>query len=276
MGMFSRNPRQRQNTTKKDYKNFFKPSFGYQTALLQGIGSRERQEDSCAFVNDHDVLRIHQNGLLAIVADGMGGMADGKKASTMAVTSLLKSFDELDMSKDVSPQIRDAFFLANERVFNLLDGYGGSTAILCLFYHEKLWFASVGDSGLYMLRNQQLNRLNRRHTLCNDIMLKTIRRGSTDPSEGRNNPESHALSSFLGMEELSNVDYLLKPINLEPGDVLLICSDGIDGTLDEEVIISCLEQETPEYSCFAIENEIKKKAKKYQDNYTGLIVRCVK
>lgn len=274
MGIFSRKPRQ--NTVKREYQALFNPSFGYQTAVLQGIGSRENQEDSYAFVNDHDVLKIHQNGLLAIVADGMGGMADGKKASTTAVTSLLKSFDEFDTSKDISQQIRDAFYLASERVFNLLDGYGGSTAILCLFYHEKLWFASVGDSGLYMLRNQQLNRLNRRHTLCNDIMLKTIRRGSTDPSEGRDNPESHALASFLGMEELSGVDYLLKPLNLEPGDVLLLCSDGIDGTLDEDVIISCLEQETPEYCSFAIENEIKKKSKTHQDNYTGLIVRCVK
>lgn len=274
MRMFSKNPNQ--NTAKREYRALFKPSFGYQTAILQGIGSRENQEDSYAFVNDHDVLKINQNGLLAVVADGMGGMADGKKASTMAVTSLLKGFEEFDLSKDLSPQIRDAFYLANEEVFNLLNGYGGSTAILCMFYHGKLWFASVGDSGLYMLRNQQLNRLNRRHTLCNDIMLKTIRRGSTDPSEGRNNPESHALSSFLGMEELSGVDYLLRPLNLEPGDVLLICSDGIDGTLDEDVIISCLEQETPEYCSFAIENEIKKKSKKYQDNYTGLIIRCVK
>lgn len=274
MAIFSRQPKP--NTTKRECQTIFKPSFGYQTALLQGIGSRERQEDSYAFVNDHDVLKIHQNGLLAIVADGMGGMADGKKASVMAVTSLLKSFDELDMSNGISLQIRDAFYLANERVFNLLNGYGGSTAVLCLFYHEKLWFASVGDSSIYMLRNQQLNRLNIRHTLCNDVMLKTIRRGSADPSEGRDNPEAHALSSFLGMEELSGIDYLLRPLALKPGDVLLLCSDGIDGTLDEDIIISCLEQETPEYSCFAIENEIKKKAKKYQDNYTGLIIRCVK
>lgn len=266
----------KQNTTKGEYKVSVCPAFGYQTAFLQGIGNREKQEDSYSFVNDHDVLKIHQNGLLAIVADGMGGMADGKKASTMATTSLLNSFDEFDMSKDISSQIHDAFYIANERVYNLLDGYGGSTAILCLIYHEKLWFASVGDSSLYMLRDQQLNRLNKRHTLCNDIMLKTIRRGSIDPSEGRNDPEAHALSSFLGMEQLSGVDYLLRPLGLEPGDVLLLCSDGIDGTLDEDMIISCLEQKTPEYCCFAIENEIKKKAKKYQDNYTGLIIRCVK
>lgn len=267
--------RRRQPAQNKVYMSTPDNSIGYQTAFLQGIGSREKQEDTFSFVNDHDVLRINQEGLLAIAADGMGGMADGKTASTAAVSSLLQSFAAFDRSAELSSQIYNAFCIASEKVYHILGGSGGSTAILCLFYRERLWFASVGDSGLYLLRNQQLNRLNRRHTVCTDVMFKTLKVGSLDPSGGKNDPEAHALSSFLGMEELSNVDYLIHPLCLEAGDVFLICSDGVDGTLDEETISACLMQSTPEYSCYALECEIKKCAKPYQDNYTGLVIRCV-
>lgn len=265
---------------RKSYKSTYNvpsvPAFGYQTAIVQGIGSRDDQEDAFSFVNDHDVLKIQQEGLLAVVADGMGGMADGKEASAAAISSLIKSFYDIDRSKNIPSQIYNAIHLANEKINDLLKGLGGSTVVFCMFYKEKLWFASVGDSGLYLMRNQQLNRLNRRHTLCNQIMLKTLHSGSLDPSEGRNDSQANALSSYLGTENLSEVDYLLKPFCLEPGDVVLLCSDGIDGTLDEDTIISCLNQTTPEYSCYALENKIIKRAKRYQDNYTGLVVRCVK
>ncbi len=270
MGFFSR----RKNRAQKPAA----PSdqMGYLCAALQGIGSRENQEDAVAVVNDADVIRVRQEGLFAVVADGMGGMADGRAASSAAVASLLESFSALNRGGNIAGQLHDAMYRASGEVHGRLGGEGGSTAIACVLYQEKLWFASVGDSYLFLLRDHQLNRLNREHNMRHKIYRQTMERGSIDPAPGRENVEAAALTEFLGMDGMDNVDFLLKPLPLCPGDVLLICSDGVGGVLDETVLSACLSQETPKYMCTAMEQEILKKASPNQDNYTAVVIRCVK
>ncbi len=250
------------------------PALGYRTASVQGIGSREDQEDAFLFVNDRDVVRSRQEGLFAVVADGMGGMASGQEASAIAIASLADSFSFFDRNEALAPQLRQALCEASGKVFQRLNGLGGSTAIVCHIFREQLWFACVGDSSLYLLRDQQLNRLNQEHTVCTQRYEEALLSGSTDPSSGRNDPQSHAVTSFLGREELNQIDCLLRPLPLQAGDVLLLCSDGVSGTLSEETLLACLQQETPEYSCIAMEEEIKTRNKPGQDNYTALVIRC--
>lgn len=252
------------------------PALGYRTASVQGIGSREDQEDAFLFVNDRDVVRTQQEGLFAVVADGMGGMASGQEASAIAIASLSNSFSSFDRGEALAPQLRQALCEASGKVFQRLGGLGGSTAIVCLVFREQLWFACVGDSPLYLLRDQQLNRLNQEHTVCTQRYEEALLSGSTDPSPGRNDPQAHAVTSFLGQEELEQVDSVLLPFPLQHGDVLLLCSDGVSGTLSEETLLACLQQETPEYSCIAMEQEIRKQNKPGQDNYTALVIRCEK
>ena len=221
------------------------PALGYRTASVQGIGSREDQEDAFLFVNDRDVVRSRQEGLFAVVADGMGGMASGQEASAIAIASLADSFSSFDRNEALAPQLRQALCEASGKVFQRLNGLGGSTAIVCHIFREQLWFACVGDSSLYLLRDQQLNRLNQEHTVCTQRYEEALLSGSTDPSSGRNDPQSHAVTSFLGREELNQIDCLLRPLPLQAGDVLLLCSDGVSGTLSEETLLACLQQETP-------------------------------
>lgn len=249
---------------------------GFQTASLQGIGSRESQEDAFFLLNDRDVLKAQEEGLFAVVADGMGGMADGRAASSAAVSSLAESFSTMDWDEDPVVQLEEAIRLAGDRVCRLLGGQGGSTAVACMFYQERLWFASVGDSGLYLLRDGQLNRLNRPHNMRHQIYLRELRAGNTDPSAGRNHVETDALTSFLGMDGMEEVDLLHRPLSLEPGDVLLLCSDGVSGVLSEELLTACLGQDTLTYICTAMDQEIIKRALPHQDNYTAVVIRCVK
>lgn len=252
------------------------PALGYRTASVQGIGSREDQEDAFLFVNDRDVVRSRQEGLFAVVADGMGGMASGQEASAIAIASLADSFSSFDRNEALAPQLRQALCEASGKVFQRLNGLGGSTAIVCHIFREQLWFACVGDSSLYLLRDQQLNRLNREHTVCTQRYEEALLSGSTDPSAGRNDSQSYAVTSFLGQEELEQVDSVLRPFPLQQGDVVLLCTDGVSGTLSEETLLDCLQQETPEYSCIAMEQEIRKQNKPGQDNYTALVIRCEK
>ena len=246
----------------------------YQTANLQGIGTRAQQEDSFGFVNVLDVTKIREKGLLAIVADGMGGMKGGKAASDTAVASIREDFEKFDYSGDLAQQLRNSVDNANERIYDMLDGAGGTTLISCLFYREKLYFACVGDSYLYLKRGNHLYSLNRKHSVLYDEFLRTIRNSDFDPSVARENEEKHALSCFLGMEMLDDIDYLRRPLKLLGGDILLLCSDGVGGVLSEEGVISCLNMPVAKDMCSELEKEILKQNLKYQDNYTALVIKC--
>lgn len=246
----------------------------YRAANLQGLGERQRQEDSFAFSNSTDVTKIREKGLLAVVADGMGGMKDGKLASETAIQSIRSDFEQFDYDDDISLQLCDAMYNANEKVYATLCGEGGSTAVICLFYNEKLYFANIGDSYLILRRNGQIYHLNRKHTVFRRECSALIRNGKTDPSEFRLNPECDALTQFLGMSEINDIDCFRKPLTLESGDIVLLCSDGVGGVLSEEELNFCLDKTSPEAMCSTIEQAILAKGRMYQDNYTALVVQC--
>lgn len=246
----------------------------YRVANLQGIGARSQQEDAFAFVNATDVTEMKRSGLLALVADGMGGMEGGKVAGEKAVSAMKASFQAMDRNGDLARLLHDSVLEAGQQVFEALGGRGGSTLVACLIYDEQLYFASVGDSYLYLLRDGELLRLNRAHNIRQEEWMETIRSGSMDPEPARANKEADALTQFLGMNELDDVDHLRRPLHLREGDVLLLCSDGVAGVLTEEVLCSCLSGENPAQMCNELEQAILSQNRKFQDNYTALILRC--
>lgn len=243
---------------------------------LQGIGSRKRQEDSFAFVNAFDVTKISEKGLFAVLADGMGGMKDGKVASETAIAILREEFLNFDYEKNLAEQLHKSVICASEAVLGTLEGDGGSTVVACLVYNNQLYFASVGDSFLYLKRDHALYRMNREHNLLHQKYLQTIRRGSIDPGPARNCKEKAALTQFLGMEDMNEVDYLHRPFPLKENDVLLLCSDGVGDVIPKEELLKCLEQAEPGEMCRQMEQQIKLANKPYQDNYTALVIQCEK
>lgn len=246
----------------------------YRAAQLQQTGTRPHQEDSFAFVNISDVTLMRTQGLLAVVADGMGGMKDGKVASEAAIRRIKADFESMDRSADISAQLRDSMIRANDEIFATLGAQGGSTGIICVFFNESLYYASVGDSYLILKRGDSLYHLNRKQNMFTRVCLQQLREGSVDRTPAETNPEKAALTAYLGMRELRDVDYVLRPIPLLDGDVILICSDGVGGVLKEEQLRSCLSAETPELMCRDMHKGIVAAGRKYQDNYTALVVRC--
>ncbi len=248
----------------------------YRIANLQGVGQRQRQEDSFTLANAFDVKAMNRDGLLFVVCDGMGGMKDGKEASEAAIASIRQSFANLNRQGDIAEQIKEALFQASDKVEALIGGVGGSTAILSIIYDEKLYYASVGDSYYYLKRGEDIYRLNREHNMCNQICMECLREGNMDPSEGRADAEATALTQFIGMVGLSDIDCSVRPLPLKEGDVLLACSDGVGGTIDENEVLVALRLEDPQDMCAAMEQGIINHAKFNQDNYTAIVVKCVK
>ena len=248
----------------------------YRLANLQGVGAREHQEDSFVVVNAFDVMRIKEQGLFFAVCDGMGGMADGALASQTAVQSLRTSFMSMDRSDDLAAQLRDSIFQASSEVESRIGGDGGSTVVACLVYQENLYYASVGDSFLYLLRNNTLYRMNREQNVCHQSYMEVIRGGGIDPSDYQDQSDAAALTGFLGMIGLDDVDCSVRPFPLREGDILLACSDGVGGVISENEVREILSLPSEQDMCQQMEQKLINYARANQDNYTAFVVKCVK
>lgn len=250
------------------------PLLSYQVANLQQKGARPYQEDSFAFVNALDVTEIRENGLMAIVADGMGGMEAGKQVSEMAVSCMVSAFGQMQRNGDLAVQLRNAVVAADDALVQRFKGVGGTTLISCIIYDQKLYFASVGDSYLYLARGGNLYRLNREQNYRHQLYAEAIAAGSIDPTEADQDPDGHRLSAFLGMGGLSDLDYLRQPLPLRDGDILLLCSDGVGGVVTESQIIQNLSNNSAAEMCLNLDESVRRASRVHQDNYTALVIRC--
>lgn len=272
MSFLGRLFRRREETRQPD--SAVRRLLAYRVANLQGQGNRRNQEDSFAFVNAMDVTKIRREGLLAMVADGMGGMEDGKLVSEAAVAELVDQFSRLDRDGDIAEQLVGGILHANDRLYSLFQGAGGTTAVVCLFFQETLYWASVGDSCIYLKRGEGLYRLNREQNYRAELYLEAVRLGRLDVSEADSDPNGPRLSQFLGKDKLDEVDASLRPLELMSGDTLLLCSDGVGGVLDENALSACLAESSPALACAKIEERIYAANREHQDNYTALVVKC--
>ena len=246
----------------------------YSVANLQGVGRRERQEDSFAFVNAIDTERMEKEGLYCIVADGMGGMEDGKAASERAVSVLTEDFRNLDRLGGLPGSMLHSINRANDEVFSMLKGRGGCTAAVCLLFEEKLYALSVGDSFIFLLRDGKLCQVNREQNRMNELYMESIREGFPDPYRARQDWEAAALTQYIGMPLLDDVDILRRPLKLKDGDKLLLCSDGVGGTIPREELFKVLSELSPSAACMELDFLIQGRNLPGQDNYTALVVQC--
>ncbi len=180
----------------------------------QSQGVREKQEDCYGFC----ALGSGPNAaLLLALADGMGGHARGEVASALAVDTFLRRFDPRPAG--VRSGMLDALQQANTEIGQETARRGGSfaemgtTFVGVLFHRDELHWISVGDSPLFLCRGGALQRLNEEH------VVQPVSTGSGD---------SAALTSALVGGKIPYIDAPEKALRLEPGDVVVCASDGIN------------------------------------------------
>lgn len=236
----------------------------------QHIGQREQQQDAFGFSDlDHADL-VTRQGALAVVADGMGGMAMGQEASNLAKKVMLESFEQ---NGHLPPDqvLLQSLKTANDAVYHMASEAGlahqvGTTLVAVLIRDGFLYWISVGDSRIYLFRNHELAPLNIEHTYARHL-LQEIKSGQLTPEQAALHPERQALTSFVGMERLIEIDRNIKPFVLLPGDRLMLCSDGVHGTLtDHELgdILTVHQEDAAE----AIVNYVLDRNIPHQDNAT--------
>lgn len=231
-------------------------------ANLQGIGSREEQQDAFGLSR---MDRYEEDGLLAVLCDGMGGMAEGRMIAMETASELVSIFPWADGS-DIPGWISQR----SNRVYQQFRGYGGTTLVVAFLTKNRLSFWCVGDSDLFLLREGMLYELNIRQEYKNELALRAL--GGTFPvEEAFHDPQAGALSEYIGKEEVK-CDYNRIPFLLKPEDALLLCSDGVSDTLSLKQIREAMAL-SPQACCDKLEEEVLAAGKPNQDNYTAIVLK---
>lgn len=234
------------------------------------IGSRPSQQD-CSGV----AAVAGGRGTLAVLADGMGGLSDSERVSKKVVKSMLYHGAQLG-PEDMDGALRELTEQVNEDVNQMLGEDGlcksGSTLVAALVEDGAFHWLSVGDSRVYLYRNGKLIQLNQEHTQFQERM-EEILDGGVSYDQARDDPDSAKLSSFIGMGELRHIDESLYRIRLNPGERILLMSDGVFTTLPEKDMEQILAQFSDvRQAAGAIEQQILDADVLGQDNFTVIVL----
>lgn len=240
-----------------------------------GIGARSKQQDSFGVSQmQEDVIR--DKGILAILADGMGGMANGEKASMATVISCLNYFDTHDMSESVSDDMLAMAENANVEVKDVLGdsrGASGSTLVGVHIKDGEMFWVSVGDSRIFLYRDGELQQISRDHNYA-AVLQERVEAGEITQEEALCDPQKDALTSYIGIEFLEEIDYNTESLALFEGDKILLTSDGVYNTLTTEEIEDALKFSAGR-AMMHLGMQVEGKKKKNQDNYTALVLEVV-
>ena len=210
-----------------------------------------------------EVMEAHQHGHLFVVADGMGGHAGGEVASRLATETIeefmldaLKWFMDLradDENDEVIAKLQAALKEADAEIIRAaekrpkLQGMG-TTLTLAFFLRGELFVAHAGDSRASLFRHGHLARLTRDHTLAAEL----VRRGELAPEKVATHKLRHVVTNIVG-GPTPGVVAEVAHATVEPGDRLLLCTDGLsDMVPDAEIAELMRAHPDPEDSCHAL------------------------
>jgi PPM family protein phosphatase len=245
---------------------------GVEVAALTDIGcQRENNEDGYAYWEPEGDDLFARLGRLAVIADGMGGCEGGQHASRIAVDTVCKAYAG---STSDSPQQRllGAFGEANALIQQkaredpALHGMG-TTLTACALVATELSFAHVGDSRLFLVRAGQVRQLTHDHSL----VARLIESGTIRPEEADTHPQRHVLTAAVGVTEDLQPDHPLQPVQLESGDILVICTDGLWGQVSGPEMVHILESAGVQDGAKALVDLAKKRGG--PDNITLQVLR---
>jgi len=243
----------------------------------QHIGSRAEQQDDFGCSSLGDQTFVDHGGVLVVVTDGMGGMAQGREASQVAKHAILEHYAKKTPEEAISDALWSSLLAANARVVEFAATLGlekqiGTTLVAAVVRGNELYWIAVGDSHIYLCRGQEIRQLNTDHDYAQHLS-QAVAQGQMEPEEASNHPWRHALTSYLGIPVLTEIDRNEKPVLLLPGDRILLCSDGLYRTLPTTDIIPLLDQH-PQAAAEALVQATLAQGRQRQDNVTVVIIAC--
>lgn len=237
------------------------------------LGTREYQQDSLYAQRLND-------GALGIVCDGMGGLSGGELASKTALKTMLSLFSA---QKDMTTTIPDFLYRAavemDKAVVRLTDKQGnllnaGTTAVAAIIQDGRLYWMSVGDSKLYLIRDNCLMTINREHNYRLQLDAQLEKGEITKAHYNNEIARGEALISYIGMGNVQLIDVNQQAIQLKNGDKVLLCSDGLYKCISEQMILETMKQcgNRIEYGVSMLMDLVKKSTKRHKDNTSVVLM----
>ena len=199
------------------------------TAAITDPGRKRRQNED-AFVREPPLFAV---------ADGMGGAQAGEIASRLAAAALRQPGD--DAPADGRERVVTLVEEANRRVYQratedeAVSGMG-TTMTVALFEDGAVWIGHVGDSRAYLIRDGALEQLTEDHSLVAEL----VRSGKLSPEEAEVHPQRSVITRALGTE--ADVDVDAFSVLPKPGDLFMLCSDGLTSMVADDVLLSIVER----------------------------------
>jgi protein phosphatase len=236
----------------------------YAAAAVTDRGrKRPSNEDAFGFSVEHGVY---------VVCDGMGGAAAGEIASSLAVDEMMRLLTSRDASRALIDDAEEAVASANAAIFSRaqhshnLSGMG-TTLVTLLVGDQSGWMINVGDSRGYRMRNSRLEQI----TLDHSLVEEQVRLGRMDRLEAQRSPFKNVITRALGTQMRVTPDVF--ELENEPGDLFMLCSDGLTRELDDSTIEWILKLDLPLQDLCARLVEAANDAGGH-DNITCLLVRA--
>lgn len=226
---------------------------GVEISSQSDIGClRENNEDSFGYWEPEDDTQFLRKGRLAVVADGMGGYEGGQEASSMAVETVSSVYGDRN-GLDPQQDLNEALLAAHERVRQ--HGFAhprlrgmGTTCTAVALVGNALHYAHVGDSRLYLVRDGKITQVTRDHSYVGRL----VESGVISREEAERHPQRNILTAALGTSADLIMDSPGHPEPLLPGDVLILCSDGLWGQMQDAEILQAVQEGAPEAAGHAL------------------------
>ncbi len=237
---------------------------------------RPQNEDCILFCRPADPDVLEAKGVLAVVADGMGGHQAGEVASRLAVDAIRLGYFEAPAGRkhDISPgrALRDAFLHANASVYRLSRQQDrcrgmGTTATALVVKGNLAFYAHIGDSRIYRIRDRECRQLSVDHT----VVQQMLQDGLIEPGEAEAHPERNVLTRALGTHPEIEVDLVPEPLALQPGDCFLLCSDGLYDPVRDDELLDAVRSTEPQAACRILVDKARERGG--HDNISVIVVR---
>jgi protein phosphatase len=243
---------------------------------------RKVNEDDFLCLKLNDLLKVENpvaDLYLCIVADGMGGRNAGEVASSMAVHEIVEFIKdkyisvliEKDTTEDkIFDLIREAIYYSNDRIYkkSLLNSEYvgmGTTLSMILIKDNFLYYGHVGDSRIYLVRENKISKLTDDHSLVAEL----VKQGTIKPEEANSHPQKNIITRALGTEYDIEAD--LGKYETMDGDYILLCTDGLSNLIsDNEILELVLAATDVEHACDLLINKAKENGG--FDNITVVVI----
>jgi serine/threonine protein phosphatase PrpC len=231
---------------------------------MRGKNNEDRYSISAFYVDENQRVP----SVFAMVSDGIGGHRAGEVAAEIAVETINQVVSQSDASQPVLT-LEDAIIQASEAIRLKAETEAaqkgmGATCVCAWVIGDRLYTASVGDSRLYLIREHTIRKLSTDHTWVQEA----IDQGAISPDQARSHPNAHVIRRYLGSPQMVVPDMRLRlrpddsnsqaednqGLPLLPGDVLVLCSDGLTDLVDDPEILENIETKNLEEALTELES----------------------